>query len=168
MGNPIFRPYIRQCAIPVFDGLLPEPYNTQICRLLFSLAHWHGMAKLRMQHDLTLKHMDAVTTSLGDQLREFCQTSSSDFATRELQREANARVRRENRKKTANFHSVTTEDSTSASGAQNARRAKTLNLNTYKTHALGDYTATIRQYGTTDSYSTAPVYLLSFDNACTR
>ena len=37
------------------------------------------------------------------------------------------------------------------------RRPKTLNLNTYKYHALGDYTATIRRYGTTDSYSTEPV-----------
>jgi hypothetical protein len=37
------------------------------------------------------------------------------------------------------------------------RRLKSLNLNTYKLHALGDYTATIRRYGTTDSYSTEPV-----------
>lgn len=34
---------------------------------------------------------------------------------------------------------------------------KTMNLNTYKVHALGDYVETIRQYGTTDSYSTEPV-----------
>lgn len=37
------------------------------------------------------------------------------------------------------------------------RRKKTLNLNTYKAHALGDYVETIRRYGTTDSYSTEPV-----------
>ena len=36
----------------------------------------------------------------------------------------------------------------------NAKRLKAFNLNTYKFHALGDYTATIRRYGTTDSYST--------------
>jgi hypothetical protein len=34
---------------------------------------------------------------------------------------------------------------------------KTLNLNTYKFHALGDYTRMIRRYGTTDSYSTEVV-----------
>lgn len=34
------------------------------------------------------------------------------------------------------------------------RRRKTMNLNTYKVHALGDYVETIRKYGTTDSYST--------------
>lgn len=37
------------------------------------------------------------------------------------------------------------------------RRAKTFNLDTYKYHSLGDYTEHIRQYGTTDSYSTEPV-----------
>jgi hypothetical protein len=34
------------------------------------------------------------------------------------------------------------------------RQPKGFNLNTYKFHALGDYTAAIRQFGTTDSYST--------------
>lgn len=34
------------------------------------------------------------------------------------------------------------------------RRSKTLNLNTYKIHSLGDYSATIRRYGTSDSYTT--------------
>lgn len=34
------------------------------------------------------------------------------------------------------------------------RRNKTMNLNTYKVHALGDYVETIRKYGTSDSYST--------------
>jgi hypothetical protein len=37
------------------------------------------------------------------------------------------------------------------------RRTKTFNLDTYKYHSLGDYTEHIRQYGTTDSYSTEPV-----------
>jgi hypothetical protein len=43
------------------------------------------------------------------------------------------------------------------------RHKKTLNLNTYKLHALGDYTTTIRKYGTTDSYSTEVVRI-----ACRR
>jgi hypothetical protein len=37
------------------------------------------------------------------------------------------------------------------------RRAKTFNLDTYKYHSLGNYTKHIRQYGTTNSYSTEPV-----------
>jgi hypothetical protein len=39
----------------------------------------------------------------------------------------------------------------------NARQFKTLNLNTYKIHALGDYVSAIKTYGTTDSYSTETV-----------
>jgi hypothetical protein len=35
------------------------------------------------------------------------------------------------------------------------RRPKTFSLKTYKTHALGDYVACIKRYGTTDSYTTA-------------
>jgi hypothetical protein len=38
-----------------------------------------------------------------------------------------------------------------------APQPKTLNLNTYKIHALGDYVSTIREFGTTDSYSTETV-----------
>jgi hypothetical protein len=34
---------------------------------------------------------------------------------------------------------------------------KVLNIQTYKHHALGDYPKTIRQFGTTDSFSTEPV-----------
>jgi hypothetical protein len=45
-------------------------------------------------------------------------------------------------------------------GAQsNTRRRRiTFNLNTYKLYSYGDYVATIRKYGTTDSYSTVPVH----------
>ena len=47
------------------------------------------------------------------------------------------------------------------------RNEKTLNLQTYKLHALGDYTETIRQYGTTDSYSTQPVsHFLNWKLVC--
>ena len=34
---------------------------------------------------------------------------------------------------------------------------KKLNINTYKVHSLGDYASTIRQFGTTDLYSTVIV-----------
>jgi hypothetical protein len=44
-----------------------------------------------------------------------------------------------------------------ASEKQKGRLRKTLNLNTYKFHALGDYTRMIRRYGMTDSYTTEVV-----------
>lgn len=37
-----------------------------------------------------------------------------------------------------------------------------MNLDTYKIHSLGDYVEAIRQYGTTDSYSTELVKCLSY------
>jgi hypothetical protein len=39
-------------------------------------------------------------------------------------------------------------------------KLKEFNLNTYKYHALGDVANTIREYGTTESYSTEPVSLI--------
>jgi len=54
-----------------FDGLLPEPHNTYVLKLLFELAHWHGLAKLRMHTDATLDILSPVTTSLGNSLRTF-------------------------------------------------------------------------------------------------
>ena len=53
--------------------------------------------------------------------------------------------------------SLPVEASPSEPGVITARRTKTFNLDTYKYHSLGDYAEHIRQYGTTDSYSTEPV-----------
>jgi hypothetical protein len=64
------------------------------------------------------------------------------YPTRELERERAARVRRKSTQQECN---------------RSARQPKQLNLKTYKYHALGDYVHTIRQFGTTDSYSTQPV-----------
>jgi hypothetical protein len=76
-----------QCTIPVFEGLLPEPYSSQILQLLFVAAHWHGLAKLCLHNDLTLDVMDSVTTSLGNKLREFNDKTCSTFITQELDQE---------------------------------------------------------------------------------
>ncbi|RDB23027.1 hypothetical protein Hypma_009855 [Hypsizygus marmoreus] len=260
-----------QCAIPVFDGLLPEPHNTDILRLLFHFAHWHGLAKLRLHHDLTLGILDQETTVLPELLRHFQSQTCAAFNTKELPRETEARQRRKAAKGRKNPNSVTSAASTNAtepgkrkasptkqSGQarvtalpdcdsvvppipskspsnlerpengsitmpssqahrRNTRKSgsntrtvmespmdlmqedqpgtshsqpkasshsqtagehdpssstqhsgdtpapaamgskiKKFNLNTYKAHALGDYVATIKRYGTTDSYSTEP------------
>jgi hypothetical protein len=124
----------------VFDGLLDEPHNTCILKLLFDLAHWHGLAKLRMHTDTTLDILAEVTTSLGSRLRAFERSTCSAFPTRELEREWAVRQRHQKKsgtKKTGN----------------STRKPKQVNLKTYKYHSLGDYVETIRQFGTTDSYS---------------
>ena len=235
---------IFQCAIPVFDGLLPEPHNARILKLLFTTAHWHGLAKLRSHNDLTLDILDSVTESLGKELRYFRDHTSSAFATRELEREYRARVQREARsggdKRSGNARSTSVTASTNATASdvisnsmqpntdptsaqdfspapENAithspngigvahplpstavptpvqplttasstqptitdvtaagpisvpfrslvgRHPKTFSLNTYKIHSIGDYAATIRKYGTTDSYTTE---IVSKPNYC--
>jgi hypothetical protein len=128
----------------VFDGLLDEPHNTCVLKLLFDLAHWHGLAKLRMHTDTTLDILAEVTTSLGSSLRVFKGSTCSAFLTRELERERAARQRRQEKsgtKKTGN----------------STCKPKQLNLKTYKFHSLGDYVETIQRFGTTDSYSTQSV-----------
>lgn len=197
-GLTILITSIHQCAIPVFEGLLPEPHNTRVLHLLFLAAWWHGLAKLRMHTESTLKIMENVTVSLGKKLREFTSKTCSAYNTRELQRETDARKRRQAKQGSRSqeksqgvsqdphpIHSTDPVDvprvpvdphnaapcdnaaperplGTSSQNSKNdTRRPKTLNLNTYKTHSLGDYVSTIRKYGTTDSYSTEPVCTLN-------
>jgi len=212
LTNCTYNSLSSQCAIPVFDGLLPEPHNGRLLRLLFIAIHWHGLAKLRSHNDVTLDILDSVTISLGEKLREFNHKTCSAFNTRELPREYNARLRREAKRSTTTQRThkdpdhrnmigpgevltieghdqepptvvpITIADThlpcetvnpggseqprpfIATGGAMphaqpnsNTRRPKTLNLHTYKIHSLGDYSATIRRYGTTDSYTTETV-----------
>jgi hypothetical protein len=173
---------ILQCAIPAFEGLLPEPYNTELMTLLYRLAEWHALAKLRMHTDTTLELMDSVTTKLGQQLRKFRDSTCSNFVTVELPKEVAAQKRRQSKaqaKKHAGPSSslpmggptvqctvapaVSSQTDSlpilSTSNAAQAPKRKGLNVFTYKFHALADYVNTIRLFGTTDSYSTQTVRL---------
>ena len=83
-----------KCVIPVFEGLLPEPHNGKIMRLLFTCAHWHGLAKLRMHTDDTLKILGRgggrATVHIGVEFRAFTNKTCPAFKTRELHRESEA------------------------------------------------------------------------------
>lgn len=139
-----------QCSVPVFAGLLPEPYNAQVTKLLFVLCHWHGLAKLRLHTDETLQIFERVTADLANYLRSFVSDTCPSFQTKELRREADARKRRQERQNSGVAGG-------SLSQGSSARRPKGLNLQTYKLHSLADYPAHIRAFGTTDSYSTQTV-----------
>ncbi|KJA26033.1 hypothetical protein HYPSUDRAFT_105527, partial [Hypholoma sublateritium FD-334 SS-4] len=147
-----------QCSIPVFEGLLPEPHNSDLLDVLFTLAHWHAIAKLRQHTELSLQVLESVTIRLGGLLRKFWDTTSEAFDAKELNREVAARVRRSSKKSTSSSTSSSTQkasEPTSAFGKQ----SKVLNLNTYKDHSLGDYVEMIRRNGTVDSYSTEAMEL---------
>jgi hypothetical protein len=119
--------------------------------MLFDLAAWHGYTKLRMHTDDTLEFFDAATIILGNSVRKFARTTCSYYYTTELPHEHAARGQRESRLAAKQPQEPT----------KGKRRAgpkfKSLNLSTYKFHALRDYADTIRRSGTTDNYSTQPV-----------
>lgn len=118
-----------------------------------------------MHTDAMLAILDNETTALGNQLRKFQSNTCSMYKTYELRREMEARQRRETK-----AHDNGKPGSSTPVGQRNARehQPKILNLQTYKVHSLGDYVSTIRQFGTSDSYTTAIVSPLSITNIIER
>lgn len=134
---------ILQCIIPCIEGLLDEPHNNDVLSLLYVLAMWHSLAKLRMHTDTSIDLLDNATTCLGQVLRIFAGKTSAAFDAKETHFEYAARQRRK---------AATTQKT-----SMDERQPRTFNLNTIKLHSLGDYTESIRQLGTTDSYTTGIV-----------
>lgn len=97
-----------------------------------------------MHNDVTLAILDKETTIVGRLLRTFKANICPQFRTKELKREAEARQRLKTAKQ-------------GGQSSSSERKLRSINLNTYKMHALGDYVEAIKTYGTTDSYSTEPV-----------
>ncbi|KAG0695162.1 hypothetical protein DFH29DRAFT_1005685 [Suillus ampliporus] len=203
-----------QCSIPVFDSLFPDTHNKVVINLLFTMSHWHRLAKLRMHSDLTLKILNETTTDLGEQFHLFKEMVCTSYQMQELDREVGVRSRRQAKEAAKRAENVTDLGSASLQsltkavdveglyngynprskvrghpgnrrevsvtendkgkgkekekansspdqahdvpGPKQLRRKKSFNIQTYKFHALGDYVASIRLLGTTDSYSTEP------------
>lgn len=77
--------------MPVFKGLFPPEHDGEFQTLLFRLAQWHALAKLRLHTDHSLDLLDKATRLLGDQLRKFQQFTCAAFKTMELPLETAAR-----------------------------------------------------------------------------
>ena len=107
-------------------GLFPEPHNLSVCKLLFLLAHWHGLAKLRLHTDETLEVLKEVSGILGDQLRLFANETCSAFSTQELRREAESRRRRQAREGKSGMTQTQTQGVSAT--VVGDRRPKLLNL----------------------------------------
>ncbi|QRV96818.1 colossin-A [Ceratobasidium sp. AG-Ba] len=137
---------ILQCCPPVFNGLLPSAIDSQVQHLLFTLALWHGLAKLRLHTTATLKQLSTATIQLGNELRDF-QDATNSMEVFETPRESNARQRRMAAR--AQGRQTPSDASTQAT-----RKICKLNLNTPKFHMVGHYVAVIARFGTTDSFST--------------
>ncbi|KIM78572.1 hypothetical protein PILCRDRAFT_11038 [Piloderma croceum F 1598] len=131
-----------QCAIPVFDGLFPEPHNSAILHLLFVCAQWHGLAKLRLHTDQTLALLDDATVEIGNKFHSFTKKDVSS-----LKKASGSQV------SNVGAHSLAPDK---AHQKRDNILPKSFNLDIYKYHALGDYANTIRRCGTTDSYTSEP------------
>ena len=148
--------------MPVFDGLLPAEHDNDIQSLLFTTAEWHTLAKMRLHTDSTLAWLDESTKAFGKQIRHFQSYTCSFFDTQELPQEEAARSRRQKKKKGStslpNPSPLASAPST-ATATPAGTKKKLFNLILIKLHALGDYVKTIKTFGTTDSYSTQPVWI---------
>ncbi|KAH9936481.1 uncharacterized protein B0H18DRAFT_867925, partial [Fomitopsis serialis] len=56
---------VLQCIIPVIEGLLPSPASEIVMTLLYRLAEWHALAKLRVHTEDSLSRLDAVTVQFA-------------------------------------------------------------------------------------------------------
>ncbi|KAJ2920916.1 hypothetical protein H1R20_g16181, partial [Candolleomyces eurysporus] len=171
-----------QCSIPAFDGLLPEPLNGIVLKLLFVNARWHAVAKLRMQTEPTLVILEQATTLLGEQYRSFIE-ETANIKTLELPKEAERRMKAASKKSSKaksspSFRIVQAAKSSSSvpilsergvaiesnvaqvqhppnvRGNKTTRRAKKLNISTIKFHVIGHYPKVIRYFGPSDLFST--------------
>ena len=141
-----------QCAIPAFEGLLPNSTHDIIVRkLLFELATWHGLAKLRQHTETNIRELKNSTVRLGNMLRSFQQVVCIQYQTFDLPSEEAARARRKAAVANKNGAAATME--TGKKSAAGSRKVRQFNLNTYKTHALGGYAKAIRLFGSPDNYN---------------
>ncbi|KAJ6451830.1 hypothetical protein C8R47DRAFT_1030639, partial [Mycena vitilis] len=143
------------CLMPVIEGLLPEPYNSEVLDAVFALAEWHTLAKLKLHTDPTIAFICTATSDLGRLLRRFKAGTCAAYDTRELPAEEAARGRRE-ANKAGPGKKAKAAPAPSTTGAKADKKKKEYNMQTYKLHSLGDYPSTIPWVGTTDSYSTQP------------
>ncbi|KAI1795334.1 hypothetical protein LXA43DRAFT_1090982 [Ganoderma leucocontextum] len=131
-----------QTIMPAFEGLLPLRDDQTIADLLFELANWHALAKLRLHTDITLNTFRAATKTMYEAVRTFAATTCANHATHELPNEAQARARRN------------TKQASHISSTARPRRVHYNVINTFKYHSLGDYPDWIVRSGPTDNYTT--------------
>ena len=134
--------------MPAFEGLLPLSDDQTVADMLFELANWHALAKLRLHTDVTLEIFRAATKTMYEAMRNFGSTTCANYATHELPNEAQARARRG------------AKSASHAPPSSAPRRVDFNVMNTFKYHSLGDYPDWIARSGPTDNYTTQVVSIL--------
>ena len=144
--------------MPCFEGLFLDSCNKLVLDLLFTLAFWHGYAKLRLHSDSSLRVLEGATKVFGTLIRKFKSTICPRYKTKLTPREQDARTRRQTKSKG--------KGKGKAKGIQQTESAVeyVFNICTYKMHAMGDYPSTIQRMGTTDNFNSQNV---SISSICT-
>lgn len=133
---------------------MPSPDNERILALLYVMAYWHSLAKMRMHTESSVKLLDAVYTVMGSHLRHFEQVICPRYVTKETQKEYAKRVRAASRKKSASTAAPATASTTAPAPTSGGQKPRTFNLSTIKAHLLGYAPRYIRMYGPLDMLST--------------
>ncbi|KAG9093796.1 hypothetical protein FRC06_011372 [Ceratobasidium sp. 370] len=163
MTHPAARNYedILQCIIPPLEGLVPRSVEAQILTVLYVLAQWHSLAKLRRHTSETVAALQRTTTRLGHELREFHRyTSELDVYETTKERVARQQRIRKKAKPRAALASNSQGLDLGTETPEIGRRQRQFNLETIKIHVLGDHPESIMHVGTTDSVSTQTGELL--------
>ena len=140
---------------------MPKKEDRIVRKLLFELATWHSLAKLRLHTETTVTDLENSATRLGHLLQKFKNDVCSVYATRDLPSEEAARGRR----KAAKAAKAGKKPETLPAPTENKNKKKKPKLRefmmeTYKLHGLPDYPAAIRAHGVTENTSTKNVRYL--------
>ena len=171
-----------QCAIPVFEGLLSAPGHDEILTdLLFELATWHALAKLRLHTESTVVALEHSTQRLGKAIRIFEEKLCAEYIAGKLPGDDAPRAKGKAKAvktdqvnpqglsgdnaprakgKAKAVETGQADENKRAGGTKAGAKSKkvyNLNLKTYKLHALGHYAQAIRHFGPSDGYSTQAV-----------
>lgn len=136
-----------QCILPCLEGLIPGTLGDTINDLVWNMAVWHALAKLRLHRETTIQILEAATSSMGAALRAFKRACAS-VDTRELPGEVAARGRRTAAKAAVNG---------TVAAPVLGKNHKAFNDKTFKMHGLGYVPQDVREVGPTDVYSTQAV-----------
>jgi hypothetical protein len=71
----------------MFEGLLPQPFNSIILDLLRDLNLWYGTATLHLHTDNTRELLKLLRKSLSRSMRKFRDNCANKFATTSLPKE---------------------------------------------------------------------------------
>ena len=139
--------------------MLPKKEDRIVRKLLFELATWHGLAKLRLHTETTVTDLENSATRLGNLLRKFKSDVCGNYATKDLPSEEAARGRRKAAKALKAGGETKTPGMAAKSSGKKKTKYREFTMETYKLHALPDYPAAICAFGVTENTSTKNVCL---------